>query len=134
MTSLKLAACLAVAMSVPGDAATIAAMKGVRRVLIVAAPDAASPQLARQRRSLDGWRQGAADRDLQTIELVGGSVVGSDDEAATLRRRFALPATAFAVVLIGKDGNVALRAGTPLSAQRLEGTIDAMPMRKAGQR
>ncbi len=109
-------------------------MIGERRILIVAAPAPDDPQLASQRRALAGWRQGAADRDVSVVELIGGSTIGADDQAAVLRQRFALPAEAFAVVLLGKDGHEAFRASVPATAQRLEDTIDAMPMRKAGQR
>lgn len=114
--------------------ATLADMIGKRRVLIVAAPTADDAQLTSQRRALAGWRQGAADRDVSVVELIGGSTIGADDPPAVLRQRFALPAKAFAVVLLGKDGHKAFRASGPATAQRLEDTIDAMPMRKAGQR
>ncbi|MGI4877724.1 MAG: DUF4174 domain-containing protein [Janthinobacterium lividum] len=115
-------------------AATIAAMRDQRRVVIVAAPSATDPQLAAQRRALAGWRQGALDRDISVVEVVGNSVSGADDTAGAIERRYALPAGRFAVVLIGKDGHVAMRSATPLSAATLEGTIDAMPMRRAGER
>jgi len=38
------------------------------------------------------------------------------------------------VVLIGKDGHVKLRSYTVLTGRQLETVIDAVPMRKAGQR
>ena len=52
------------------------------------------------------------------------------DEAAALRRRYALPAGTFSVALVGKDGHVARREKAPMLAAELEGTIDAMPMRR----
>jgi hypothetical protein len=36
--------------------------------------------------------------------------------------------------LIGKDGHLALHSHTVLTGTQLEGVIDAMPMRKSGQR
>ncbi len=112
---------------------SIAQMKWDRRVLIVSAPTAEDPGLAEQRRILVGWATRAAARDLTVVEIIGDTVRGAGDPAATLRRRYHLPAT-FAAVLIGKDGGEKLRSAKPFPAAALEATIDAMPMRKAGQR
>ena len=115
-------------------ALTIAAMKHHRRVLLVAAPSAADPRLARQRQTLTVWRQGAAERDLTLVEVVGDQVQGAAEPASALRHYWRLPAGDFQVVLIGKDGNAALRRAEPLSADTMRQTIDAMPMRRAGLR
>jgi hypothetical protein len=113
---------------------SVHAMRHDRRVLIVAAPSPADPRLAEQRRALAGWRQGAADRDITLVEVVGDHVAGAGDAAATLRRTWRLPARDFAVVLVGKDGHEALRHAAPLPAEALQQTVDAMPMRRAGLR
>ncbi len=130
------AAAVAASLAVPSPAggATIAAMRDQRRVVIVAAPSADDPQLKVQRRALAGWQHGAADRDITVVEIVGTTVNGADDTASAIERRYALPARRFAVLLIGKDGHVAMRSATPLAAAKLEATIDAMPMRRAGER
>jgi hypothetical protein len=112
---------------------TIAQMKWDRRVLIVSAPTAEDPGLAEQRRILVGWATRAAARDLTVVEIIGDTVRGAGDPAATLRRKYHLP-TSFTAVLIGKDGGEKLRSAKPFPAAALEATIDAMPMRKAGQR
>jgi hypothetical protein len=41
---------------------------------------------------------------------------------------------AFQVLLIGKDGHVALRSAEPVAAATLQSRVDAMPMRRAGER
>ena len=115
------------------DTVTLDALRHHRRALVVSAR-AGDPRLAAQRAALDGWRQGAADRDLTLIEVAGDAVAGVADAAADLRRRLRLTAGAFAVVLVGKDGHVALTADHPLSADELRAAIDAMPMRRAGLR
>ncbi len=60
--------------------------------------------------------------------------VVSADTAESLRKRYRLPSQSFEVLLIGKDGHVELRSNKPVGAGELQGRIDAMPMRRAGQR
>ncbi len=112
---------------------TIAQMRWERRVLIVSAPTVEDSALAEQRRVLAAWKSSAAARDLTVVEVVGDTVRGASDPAAALRRKYRLPAT-FTAILIGKDGGEKLRSAKPFPAAALEATIDAMPMRKAGQR
>ena len=123
-----------VATAAFGPALTMAQMRDHRRVLLIAAPVADDPRLRLQRATLAGWSMGAADRDLTVIELVGRTVAGAADDAASLRARFNLLPGSFAVVLVGKDGREAYRSAAPVTAQVLQSTIDAMPMRRAGQR
>lgn len=112
----------------------IDAMRHHRRILLVAAPSPEDPQLAEQRRLLAPWRAGAADRDLTVVELVADHVAGATDSAPSLRRRYGLVPGRYAVLLIGKDGHVADCGDHPITADALERQIDAMPMRRAGQR
>lgn len=123
---LLLAAALAVSP-------TVAQMKWERRVLIVSAPKAEDQALAEQRRILAAWKANAAARDLTIVEVVGDAVRGASDPATALHRKYHLPTT-FTAILIGKDGGEKLRSAKPFPAAALEATIDAMPMRKAGQR
>ncbi len=121
---------LAVATPVGAAAPSIDDMAWHNRVLLMSAGSDADAQLLAQRRLTAAW-PGAAERDIAVVQIVGDRVHGAADEAARLRSRFELPAAAFMVVLIGKDGHVALRSSQPLSAAVLAKTIDAMPMRKA---
>lgn len=114
--------------------AGIAAMRWEKRILLVGATDARDPLLDEQRRIIATWKADADDRDLAMVEIIGDDVRGVSDTAPSLRRRYKLPATGFAVVLIGKDGGVKLRQTRPIPAATLQGTIDAMPMRRDGQR
>jgi Domain of unknown function (DUF4174) len=113
---------------------SIPAMKWQRRVLLVSTPQAGDPKLALQRRTLANWQKGAADRDMSFVTLTGDHVDGATDRAADLRTRYHVDGTTFQALLIGKDGHVAMRSTEPIDASILEGTIDAMPMRKNGQR
>jgi len=112
---------------------TISQMKWERRILIVSAPAADDALLTEQRRILAAWKTNASARDLTVVEIVGDTIRGASDPAAALRRKYHLPAT-FTAILIGKDGGEKLRSAKPFPAAALEATIDAMPMRKAGQR
>jgi hypothetical protein len=96
-------------------------------------PAAEDASFAEQRRILADWKAEGDSRDLIIVEVVGNKVRGTNDSAATIRRKFHLPAT-FTAILIGKDGGEKLRSAKPFPAAVLETTIDAMPMRKAGQR
>lgn len=109
-------------------------MRGSRRVLIVAAPRRDDVQFVTQRHILTDWKQGAADRDVSLVEVVGDHVHGADDNAPTLRRSRHLPTNRFAVILIAKDGHEAFRSFEPVAGQVLFDRIDAMPMRRAGKR
>jgi hypothetical protein len=128
MIPLLLAAALAPAP------ATVAAMRWERRVLLLVAPRGDDAGLAAQRQALAGWDAGARDRDLAVVTIVGDRVSGADDGAAALRKRYRLPAGRFVAILIGKDGGEKLRSEKPIPSESLAGTIDAMPMRRAGGR
>jgi hypothetical protein len=113
---------------------TIEQMRGNRRVLIVTAPAASDARLVEQHRILTDWKQGADERDVSVAEVIGEQVHGASDNATTLRRSRHFPTNSFAVVLIGKDGHEAVRSTKPLTGKALSDRIDAMPMRRAGQR
>jgi len=124
----------AIALPAAAGASTIAAMRDHRRIVLIAAPGRDDPALARQAAILAQWHSGAEARDVSVIELAGMAVTGASDAGAVLRRRYRLDAARFEVLLIGKDGHVALRARAPVAAGTLQRTIDAMPMRQAGER
>ncbi|WP_010183238.1 DUF4174 domain-containing protein [Sphingomonas sp. PAMC 26605] len=115
-------------------AATVAEMRHERRVLIVAAPSESDARRSAQRASLDAMPKDLDDRDVTIVEVTGDTVRGATDSAAVLRTHWRLPKSAFGVVLVGKDGHAALRRAEPIDRATLVATIDAMPMRRAGQR
>jgi hypothetical protein len=125
---------IAAAAAVALAAQTVADLRWKRRVVVVTAPAVDDPALAAQRRVLARWRSGAAERDVTVVEIVGDGVAGVREPAIVLRRRYGFDARRFGMVLVGKDGRIALRSAEPVLAEQLQGTIDAMPMRRAGQR
>jgi len=101
---------------------------------LLSAPDANDAEFVKQQRLLSAW-PGGAERDVSVVQIAADQVVvGAIDTAAEVRHRYHLPSDHFVVLLIGKDGHVALQSATALSADELTHTIDAMPMRRAGER
>jgi len=88
-----------------------AAEPAARRLLVISAPGPEHPDYREQAAMLlPAWR-GLLERDF------------------VVETRFG--ATAFSVVLIGKDGGEKLRQSTPLAPAELFAIVDAMPMRQA---
>jgi hypothetical protein len=125
---------LAAASLTTADTSSIAAMRWERRVLLISASTGQDAKLEAQRQIVAGWKVAGAERDLTLVEVVGNKVTGATDTPAALRKRYRLSATGFTAILIGKDGGEKLRSARPIPARVLEETIDAMPMRQAGQR
>lgn len=125
---------LALALLMASAPPSLAALRWEKRVLLVSAAGEGDPLLREQRHIIRRWRAGADDRDLIVVEIIGDRVAGVTDTAASLRRLHRIPATGFAVALVGKDGGTKLRDRRAITAAVLEETIDAMPMRRAGER
>ncbi|HTG39896.1 DUF4174 domain-containing protein [Sphingomonas sp.] len=104
------------------------------RVVMVFAPARDDSRLRRQQALLREARSALDDRDVHVIEVVGDTVAGAHDYATALRQRYAVQARAFGVLLIGRDGGVKLRAEDAVPVERLNTTIDAMPMRQREMR
>ena len=110
-------------------------MRGQSRPLLVFAPKPNDAQLGIQLRILDEHAAEAHDRQLIPVALpyaapATTTVQFTDVEAEALRRHFHIAPSDFVVILVGKDGGPKLRSSKPLSMSKLNGTIDAMPMRQ----
>ena len=122
----------------------LATLRDNHRVLLVFAPSDQDPRYVQQMKMLDHHGAEIKERDLVLISVVtqtGPRITSqtlremrgpelSDQEQVLARHRFQVAPEAFAVVLLGKDGGEKLRAVAPVSIDRLNQTIDAMPMRK----
>lgn len=107
------------------------------RVLAIFA-DADNGKASRQENLLLAERDGLQERDVIVLRIGGGTVLplfGAADvafDADVIRSDLEVPdASAFATVLVGKDGSVKLRVVEPITADELFATIDGMPMRAA---
>jgi hypothetical protein len=99
------------------------------RVLVVSAPQVNEPQYKTQERALAQDADGQADRELVVVRLVG---LGGDSgvDVAAWRERLSIPPDRFELVLVGKDGGVALRQRQSVALEEIFARIDAMPMRR----
>ena len=114
----------------PAAAPSLEALRWRKRVIVVVAPSAADARLQGQRRELETLVARADDGDLHLAFVAGAQVDGLAGSAAELRRRLHVPADAFSVVLVGKDGGVKLSEPGVTPAARFAELIDAMPMRR----
>jgi len=116
------------------------------RLVFVFVPSGADDVRAAQEEQVDGHDAGFRDRDLLLLTLRGAeegtlrTAPGADARELTpaaverLYDRFDVPADAFRVVLVGKDGTEKRRDAEPVTARSIFDTIDAMPMRQREMR
>ena len=114
---------------------TLAAQKNQTRPLLIFAPKPDDPQMDIQLRILNEHAAAAQERQIVAIALPYQSpspsaLQLSDSDAEAARRHFGVAPGDFAAILLGKDGGAKLRSSKPISMQKLNETIDAMPMRK----
>ncbi len=101
------------------------AMAGTTRPLYVFAPTSTDARLVRQREINAAASSGFRERDM-VVTIVAGP--------GGARKRFGVSLGEFRVVLVGKDGGVKLSSAAPVSAAKLFGLIDSMPMRRLEMR
>lgn len=95
------------------------------RPLVVLAPSPDDARVAEMRKRVAAHKEGFAERDMVLLEATG-----SDARSRALRERLEVPTTAFAVILVGKDGGVKLRKDAPVALADVFALIDTMPMRR----
>ena len=119
----------------------LAPYRGRNRVLVVFAPSRKDARYKQQSAWLETQPAGLNERDLILIyaladgkgRRVGNRLFGAGNENA-LRHPYGVGPRQFRVILIGKDGHEAYSSQQPISATRLYGLIDAMPMRRGEMR
>ncbi len=131
---LIVSAALVIGPTLAETTESVNAMKWHKRVVLAASPVAGDANLTAQQHILEAWGSESAARDIAFVAVQGDHVAGASDSAAALRQRYRLKGRGFRVVLIGKDGRVALGSDKPIAAAALQSVIDAMPMRQAGER
>ena len=135
MKSFAIAAFLASAtLAAQSPRVTLDSLRDHQRVLLVFSNGdnrLAEAQLNVAATHSSGFR----DRDLLLVGLEGTTpgvptaLLSPQDDVAA-RKHFRIQPGSFTVVLIGKDGGEKLRATGPITWEKLQQTIDAMPMRQ----
>ncbi|MCC5829342.1 MAG: DUF4174 domain-containing protein [Phycisphaeraceae bacterium] len=120
-----------------GEAAFMEQFKWEYRPVIVFAPEVDEDRLSAQMNRLAEAEAGLIERDILVVPVIGPvAAVQRDGQAIAyrvgdvLRRRFGVDRKAFAVVLVGKDGQGKRIDREVVDAAELFETIDAMPMRR----
>lgn len=120
---------------------TLTAMRNCYRPLLVFSPTANDPRLKRQAYILDTDADDMMDRFVLFMPILPSAkgfaapldapyAVLSVQQMQAIRSQFHVPADTFLVLLLGEDGNEALRSATPIGSTRLNALIDTMPSRK----
>jgi len=99
-----------------------------KRVLLVGAPTAGQADFQQQKKLLAAVPDQLRERDFLVLELPYDQLSTADRQY--WQQELKQPLTAFAVVLIGKDGGVKRVETKPLAPADLFGTVDKMPMRR----
>lgn len=106
------------------------------RLLLIFSPRLEDSRLQRQNDILREAGEGLADRHMRIIRLVPGKPVSVDGIAMPTTisddvfRDFDIEADQFALVLVGKDGNMKMKRATPQNTRPIFDLIDTMPMRQ----
>jgi len=91
------------------------------RPVVVFADSERDPRFSQQLEMLEG--------DIEQLEARDVVILTDTDPSTLSALRKKLRPRGFMLVLIGKDGNVALRKPAPLTAREIIRTIDKMPLR-----
>ena len=104
------------------EADALAQYKWLNRPLVIFADSPNDPRFKRQMELLEDDPEALAERDVV--------VLTDTDPAAKGPLREALRPRDFMLVLVGKDGRVALRKPSPWSVRELSRAIDKIPLRQ----
>jgi hypothetical protein len=118
-------------------AGTLAAMRDKSRPLLIFYPQRPGerplePLLRKQRALFEGHEAELKDRDvvLLYIPYLGDHESITPNRWTGFRRQFQIDDRRFTVLLLGKDGGEKLRSHVPVTIEKLDALIDAMPMRQ----
>lgn len=125
----------ALLLALVAPAAAIDAYQGRKRAVVVFAPSAEHPMLARQRNALNANRVSLSDRDVVFVYVVGTGLsveLGSNPgvSAATLRSRYRVSEGQFRVFMFEKDGTMRLESATPVTQQEITAILDRAPLKR----
>ncbi len=120
---------------------TLAAMRGCYRPLVVFSRSTGDARLKQQQSALDAAADDMMDRFVLMVPVLENAsgyvppldapyIVLPKAEQEAIRHRLGARAGDFQSVLLGEDGSAKLRSSRPLTVDRLNALIDAMPTRR----
>jgi hypothetical protein len=121
--------------------ASLTQMRHCYRPLLVFSPSATDARLVKQQSTLDEAADDMMDRFVLFTPVITKSTnyqppldtpyaLLSQKELAAIRNHFQIPENQFIILLLGEDGTIKLRSTTPVTINRLNALIDAMPDRQ----
>lgn len=113
-------------VALPPTTRDLDAYQWSHRPVLIFAPSRENSAYQQQLAALRVAQDGLAERDIVVL-------TDTDPGAAGMLRE-GLGIKGFVVLLVGKDGGVKLRRGTPLGVDEIFAAIDAMPMRQQEMR
>ncbi len=116
----------------PPLAEILRASRYQQRVLLLTAPSAQDADFQRQTALLVAGQAALKARDVRVVSAPFDQLSAADQRLLTLELR--LGASAFCVLLLGKDGGEKLRRVRPVTVAELTVLIDQMPMRRQEMR
>ena len=106
------------------------------RLLFLFAEDANDPFFKNLQSQIMAQKAEVDDRDLIVFEVPAQGPARMNNspldqkEADSIRSQFAVPSSAFSLILIGKDGGIKLKREDRVELSEVFGLIDSMPMRQ----
>lgn len=106
------------------------------RLLFLFAEDANDPLFKNLQSQIMAQKAEVDDRDLIVFELPAQGPARMNNgpldqkEAGSIRSQFAVPSSAFSLILVGKDGGIKLKREDRVGLSEVFGLIDSMPMRQ----
>lgn len=139
-TLILLLAAFVPALVTAQNAPPLASLRNKNRVLLIFASSDRLPDFRHQVALLANHSADLEQRDLVVISVTSPTSrtdtdtsqppIASATDLLALRHRFHVAADQFTVILIGKDGGEKLRKNDPITLDKLNAVIDAMPMRR----
>ena len=106
------------------------------RLLFLFAEDANDPLFKNLQSQIMAQKAEVDDRDLIVFEVPAQGPARMNNspldqkEADSIRSQFAVPSSAFSLILVGKDGGIKLKREDRVELSEVFGLIDSMPMRQ----
>lgn len=127
---LMIATLLAPAVGVAAAGAPLAAFKGHNPVVLMFAPSPDDSRLNREADAMSKLESAPFYQGVIVATVTGDIVMGVTDTAAALRARFGVPANGFRVVLVARNGQVALSQPQVVTAMAMKAAVDAAVKRE----